>query len=974
MRSWFTGRRGQARHNGNAADVGGNIRRQFSDAHTIYRLLRNAGNMTNWERSYFENFAKIPETAWAQVFQSPEFYSRERCRQLFHETVSRSPATDPADKVMHWDAQTYLTGLFHQDDRMSMAVSLESRVPFADPRLVRFAFQTGFDTKFRGGASKWILRQAVSDILPQSVLTRRKVGFDTPVESWMKEQHSGFVRDVLLSKRARERGFWNSTAIETLLSHQGNSNWFDIVWKVLSIETWASIFLDGPPSNQSVSGTAYVLLNPLTPAGLVAKRIPPEQSLREIWQEGRELGVQKMLSRVVWELKTRSGLARLSDPETNTNTDATFRTIFSEPSLVASAVRPLMPSKALSDLVFLATEATRGRILSFGRFMTDFGNPIDWHCNPLNNNRWRADSHWSRVLADEARVGDVKLSWEVARFPQAYIMARCAAFFPETAQDLSSAYIFQIRSFLERNPSGQGIHWSSGQEIALRLMAWMFGIQVFFHDSSMPGDLKTGLGKHIAACGAHIAQHIEYARDSVYNNHLLSEALALYFAGRILPGARSSSAWVSQGRGLLEQEAEHQFYLDGAYIQQSHNYHRFAIQIYLWAISFARCHSDPVSPEWIRAVERSLDFLLPHQNRMDGRLPNYGANDGALPLPLSSCDFSDFRPTLQAASIMTRAERVYPPGPWDEMTAWFCGPSALDLPLRNVDRTSVSFSHTGYHVLRGHQPENFAAFRCGTILDRFSQIDMLHLDVWWRGHNVLADPGSYLYNGPEEWHDHFLGTESHNTIQVDGRDQMLHYRKFKCLYWTKAKLLRFEDNADWTLCEGEHYGYERHPGQCVHRRAVLFVKDDLWIVADRLEGYGTHRVRLHWLGGDFPYRPGLDGTTSLQLETPDGPFNLSVFNADGHLLSGEIVAGQNAPPRGWLSRYYGEKVPAPSFVVDQSERLPLTLISILGPHVPSVSVSGSSWSVMAGDRTIEFELSVNGTVQPRSLAPASVIA
>ena len=110
IRSWFTGRRGHATPNDRPADVGGNLHRQFSDTHTIYRLLRNAGNLMNWEKSYFENFAKIPEASWAQVFHSPVFYSRERCRQLFHETVNRSPATDPADKIMHWDAQTYLTG------------------------------------------------------------------------------------------------------------------------------------------------------------------------------------------------------------------------------------------------------------------------------------------------------------------------------------------------------------------------------------------------------------------------------------------------------------------------------------------------------------------------------------------------------------------------------------------------------------------------------------------------------------------------------------------------------------------------------------------------------------------------------------------------------------------------------------------------------------------------------------------------
>jgi asparagine synthase (glutamine-hydrolysing) len=640
--------------------------------------------------------------------------------------------------------------------------------------------------------------------------------------------------------------------------------------------------------------------------------------------------------------------------------DLNFSGVFADPLSVASVMRGLVPPASLSRLAYQASEATRGRILCFGKWMTGFGNPIDWHRNPLNGNRWRANAPWASVLTGNRQVGDVKLSWEVGRFPQAYLMARNAAFVPESSFDLSAAFFSQIRSFLECNPSGLGIHWNSGQEIALRMMAWLFGIHVFSHNCKIPPDLQAEISKCFYTSGTHIARHIEYARDSVYNNHLLSEALGLYVAGRVLPDSVTAQAWAVEGRRLLEQEADRQIYPDGGYIQQSHNYHRFAIQIYLWAHAFAKAYGDPVPTSWVRALERSLDLQLAHLNPADGRLPNYGANDGSLPLPLSTCDFSDFRPTLQAVSVMTRQERVFDPGPWDEMATWFCGPDALDLPLRKPSRSSVSFSYTGYHVLRGRQTENFGTFRCGKILDRFSQIDMLHLDVWWRGHNVLVDPGSYLYNGPDKWHNHFVRTESHNTVQVDDRDQMLHFRKFKSLYWTSAKLLSFEDNPDWTLCVGEHYGYQRHSGCCVHKRSVLFLKDDFWVVVDRMEGFGTHRIRLHWLGGDFPYRPGLDGQSSLQLETPDGPFHLGVFNAVGQPLSGEIVAGQDDPPRGWLSRYYAEKIPVPSLSTEVSRELPLTLVSLLGPHVPSVTVSNSLWSVMSGERMFEFELAANG--------------
>ena len=144
------------------------------------------------------------------------------------------------------------------------------------------------------------------------------------------------------------------------------------------------------------------------------------------------------------------------------------------------------------------------------------------------------------------------------------------------------------------------------------------------------------------------------------------------------------------------------------------------------------------------------------------------------------------------------------------MAIWLFGPDVVDLPLRLPARHSVSFAHTGYHVLQRPGTDSFGAFRCGSLLDRFSQIDMLHLDVWWRGENVLVDSGSYLYNSLPRWHNYFLRTEVHNTVQVDGAQQMPHIRQFKTILPTKAALLRFEDTPGWSVCEGEHYGYSRN--------------------------------------------------------------------------------------------------------------------------------------------------------------------
>jgi asparagine synthase (glutamine-hydrolysing) len=267
----------------------------------------------------------------------------------------------------------------------------------------------------------------------------------------------------------------------------------------------------------------------------------------------------------------------------------------------------------------------------------------------------------------------------------------------------------------------------------------------------------------------------------------------------------------------------------------------------------------------------------------------------------------------------------------------------------------VSFESTGFHVLRGREQGNFLTFRCGSIKDRFSQIDMLHVDAWWHGKNVLVDGGSYLYNGPPQWHEHFMATEGHNTVSVDGHDQMLQYRRFKNLYWTEARLLRFDDQADWTLAEGEHDGFKRQPGACIHRRAVLLVKEGLAVVVDRVNGTGHHNARLHWLGGQGPWR-WEEPDCRLWLGEDANSFCVTVLDGKAAPLRGDVVAGQSSPPRGWLSRYYGEKEPAPSLAVVQEGDVPLTFVSVLSSGRCQTQIAAANWTVRSAAATLRFKL------------------
>jgi asparagine synthase (glutamine-hydrolysing) len=700
--------------------------------------------------------------------------------------------------------------------------------------------------------------------------------------------------------------------------------------------------------------------------------------IRDALQELRELGLRDSLYRVGREARLRLGVEAFFDrtpPDLDSFADDAAmaawapRLPFAAPADVA-ALRDRIPEEELALLQAQALAAARGRIRCFGRWSADFGHPIDWHSDPWTRRRWEPTQHWSAIRIRPSGRGDVKRTWEVGRFPHAYAFARAAAFGQCPAGAMAGALEAQIRSFVSNNPRARGIHWGSGQELAFRLMAFAFSVGTIAKLGVDLRALAAFVGREAFLMGCHIESQLEFAKRAIYNNHLLSEAVGLLLAAWILPVCETTTTWTRIAVALLDEQAERQVYRDGAYIQQSHNYHRVAIEDYLWACRLRSSEGRAPPTAWLRAMERSLVFLVMHQNPTDGRLPNYGANDGAMPFIGSTCDFPDFRPDLQALSVATRGERLYPAGPWDETAVWFFGRSAVDeAPIHPPTRRSVAFRETGYFVLRGRRDDTFSAFRCGSLRDRFSQIDMLHLDVWWRGRNVLVDGGSYLYSGAPEWHDHFLRTESHNTVQIDGLDQMLHFRQFKCLYWTQARILEFQDHEAYALCAGEHYGFRRHPGACVHRRSVLFLKSGLWVVVDRILGEGRHRVRVHWLGGEAARADGGE-VTRMSLVTPDGPFTVTVLGESGVPLTGDVVSGRASPPRGWSSRYYGERVAVPSFAVERDVLVPATFVSVLAPAVPAVATSGDRWAIDAGHTRCAFSLR-DGLISEVLVEPAS---
>lgn len=148
------------------------------------------------------------------------------------------------NKMTHFDQKTLLPSLLQIEDRVSMSVSLESRVPLLDSRIVDLVTSMPPPLKFQGGRTKHIFKKAISSILPKTILDRKdKMGFPVPLSAWMQGGVvKDFVSDVLLSKKSLERGIYTKRALESMIFEQGVGG--RQLWGALSLELWHQTFID----------------------------------------------------------------------------------------------------------------------------------------------------------------------------------------------------------------------------------------------------------------------------------------------------------------------------------------------------------------------------------------------------------------------------------------------------------------------------------------------------------------------------------------------------------------------------------------------------------------------------------------------------------------------------------------------------------------------------------------------------------
>jgi asparagine synthase (glutamine-hydrolysing) len=200
---------------------------------------------------YFDNFAVFTRQMQRDLFSKDLWDQLERVDPYagMRHYFDAHPSASLLQRLLYADLKTYLHELLMKQDQMSMAASIESRVPFLDHKLVEFSTALPDRLKLRGWTTKYVLREAMKGLLPDSILRRGKMGFPTPLGRWFRGAFRPLLDEFVVGERTVARGFFQTDFLQRLVQEHvaGTADHTERLWTLVNFEMWQRHFLDGEP-------------------------------------------------------------------------------------------------------------------------------------------------------------------------------------------------------------------------------------------------------------------------------------------------------------------------------------------------------------------------------------------------------------------------------------------------------------------------------------------------------------------------------------------------------------------------------------------------------------------------------------------------------------------------------------------------------------------------------------------------------
>lgn len=625
---------------------------------------------------------------------------------------------------------------------------------------------------------------------------------------------------------------------------------------------------------------------------------------------------------------------------------------------------------AVEATVERAEGIRRGRIDLLGLRGLQFGTLIDWHLEPVSGKRSPL-VHWSQIdeLATES-TGDKKIVWELNRCQHFVDLGR--AYVLTGDEKFAASFAEQLASWMDQNPPKQGVNWVSSLEISFRAIAWLWALRLFRRSAHLTPELQWRALGFLYLHGRHLEQYL--STYSSPNTHLTGEALGLFYLGVVLPEFKCAPRWREAGAKILNQSVKEHLRADGVYFEQSTYYHRYTADFYTHFLVLSERNALGFDHETRQRLVAMFEHLL-YIARPDGSTPLIGDDDGGRLVSLDQRPRDDFRAALSNGAVLfERGDLRFGSGGLAEETLWLLGANGArkfdELQAIKPVSNSRGFESGGVYVLR----DGWSADATSLVLDcgphgaltgAHGHADALSFDLSVRGRAVLVDPGTYTYTGSAEARDHFRSTGMHNTVTVDGRSSAEPAGPFSWKATAEGTATQWTNRGRFDLFSGSHDGFAKVGVSAEHSRSILFLHGDYFIMRDRVQTEGPHRIDANYhaaAGLSCAPRTGAPGVTfSMKDETP--LLDLVAFTD-----SANAADAQWRIKTDYVSRCHLSREAAPVAVYGGASSGPADLITFMLPRfvseqavgIEELDVHGGRAFVLRGDSFTDRLILSNG--------------
>jgi Heparinase II/III-like protein/Heparinase II/III N-terminus len=586
-------------------------------------------------------------------------------------------------------------------------------------------------------------------------------------------------------------------------------------------------------------------------------------------------------------------------------------------SAIDPAAAAALPDDVRARLLRAGDGALAGRFHFFDRERDDLSGDPDWFLDPRTGRRAPDTAYAFDIdCRDVGQVGTIKYVWEPSRHYQLTVVA--AAWFLTADAGYAEFAAAQLRSWWRRNPFLSGVHWTSGIELGVRLLSWVWVRRLL---AGWPGVAR--LFERNPDFIRQLHHHQEYlarlrSHGSSANNHIIAEAAGQFAACCAFPYFAETAGWREDAAAVLRREAGLQTFESGLNRELASSYHIFVLELLLAAAVEGEAAGYQLGDETWQRICAMIDALAATLD-VRGRPARQGDGDHGRGLLLDHPEADPCASLLATGAALFGARTWWPDlGQTDLRTLLWrelggapkpggCRPATL--PHQCTGAGMILLRHQAHAEDEiwcrcDHGPHGYLSIAA------HAHADALSIELRCGGVEVLVDPGTYTYQGEPEWRTYFRSTIGHNCLELAGQSQSVAGGPFMWLSAAAAAEVATSglDGGAKAIWRARHDGYRRLSPAARHERTVTLHRDTRrLVVEDLLESAGRHDCRLAFhLGPEVDCF--LDGSLAqLSWQSSTGAWRALMRLPEE--LAWSAVRGQTDPPLGWYSPCFGAKLP-----------------------------------------------------------------